>query len=104
MLHTEKLRARAAGGKLQNPFRLQKVGRQALTGLYCVCSIVSGHTWSGRSRVCRRVMWSLHPVLPERRRCKPVTLAGHVALGVVLDRPGRALIRFDCYGDLSCGR
>lgn len=29
MLHTEKLRARAAGGKLQNPFRLQKVRRQA---------------------------------------------------------------------------
>jgi hypothetical protein len=27
MLHTEKLRARAAGGKLQNPFRLQKVRR-----------------------------------------------------------------------------
>ena len=32
MLHTEKLRARAAGGKLQNPFRLQKVGRRTPAG------------------------------------------------------------------------
>lgn len=94
MLHTEKLRARAAGGKLQNPFRLQKVRWRTPAGQgFPSVALCQGTPGQGAALAAAMPFSTCFSMRPERRQCRLVRYHGH-----------SRLMRDSCWTGAACIR